>query len=136
MSRQNQEVGWKDLPEPLASSNPFSQRVGVGLRGLNAHIRRDFREDLVTRDDDLQFWAIKADVFWSVAVANERPPLSSINFEVLTILNSTVTPAAARCSPQIDRTARDSVSTEPYQSLLDDKSESHPPGRPWARHSP
>ena len=57
---------------------------------MNAYIRRDFWEDLVTRDDDLQFWAVEADVFWSVAVANEGPPLSSIDIEVLTILNSTV----------------------------------------------
>ena len=65
MSWQDQQVGWKDLPEPLTSSNPLSQRVGVGLRRLNAYIRRDFWEDLVTRDDDLQFWAVEADVFWS-----------------------------------------------------------------------
>ena len=90
MSRQDQQIGWKDLPEPLARSDPFSQRVGVGLRGLNAHIRCDFWENLVTGDDDLQFWAIEADVFWSVAVPNEGSPFSSIDVEVLTILNSAI----------------------------------------------
>ena len=90
VGRQHQKVRRQHVAKRDARLKPLLHRVSFGLKRVDAYVRRNPRQYLVTRDDHLQLRTIKTCVFRRVTTTNNNPPDAATNIDVLTVANPVI----------------------------------------------
>ena len=71
------------------ATTPFSiEGIGVGLGGEHRHVRRDARQHLVARHQQLQLVAMQARMLGRMAVADDHTPVVRADLEALAVAHA------------------------------------------------
>ncbi len=65
---------------------PVVQRIAVRLGGIHRHIRRNPRQHLISRDEQLEFGTIETGMLGRVAAAHDHPPLVGADPQHIAVL--------------------------------------------------
>ena len=63
------------VEELVVRFHPYEQRVRLRFRGVDADVRRDDREDLISGDQDAEALAMQTGVFRRMACAHDNLPI-------------------------------------------------------------
>ena len=87
MTRQDEQISRQELAEPVQRGHPVIQRIGLGFGRPDGDVRRDSRQDLVTRDEDVIRLAPQTGVLGAVTVADQDGPVLAADRQDLALPN-------------------------------------------------